>query len=374
MIWVLDPDPPRPTESAPAMDESTGILPGLPSVMGKPVHVAFDGGRMTSDAGILLPAAIEQRLGIAERLADCIEDPGAPERVRHGLAEMIRCRALPIAAGYPDGNDCDVLKSDAAFKMVVGRLPERDRADRCSQPTISRLKKLPPAKAGARETRSAAAANSAMPQKAGRSSAASPPASRPDPRACPGEGRGCRPPQPAPAKAAVTNLRGLPKALSAKKSAARAARPKTPAFAGAGSDQSPQAPPRPRPNLLHQGRRQPIPAADPHRRLPAEADPARAGAPGIVLVRCPVRRDPPWPDQARRPGQRDGHPDQTRPADRVPLPNRPRHARQPHRQAAAVNDGVNCAAVQPRTNPSAQPQTPIIRVPGATENHVRKLP
>jgi hypothetical protein len=36
--------------------------------MGKLVHVAFDGGRMTSDAGILRLAAIEQRLGVAERL------------------------------------------------------------------------------------------------------------------------------------------------------------------------------------------------------------------------------------------------------------------------------------------------------------------
>jgi hypothetical protein len=73
MIWLLKPDQPKATEFAPAMDDSTGILPGLPSVKGKPVHVAFDGGRMTSDAGILLLAAIEQRLGIAERLADCIE-------------------------------------------------------------------------------------------------------------------------------------------------------------------------------------------------------------------------------------------------------------------------------------------------------------
>src|SRR6266849_5788749 len=80
MIWLLKSDQPRPNEFAPAMDESTGILPGLPAVAGKPVHVAFDGGRLTSDAGILLLAAIEQRLGLAERLADCIEDPRAPER------------------------------------------------------------------------------------------------------------------------------------------------------------------------------------------------------------------------------------------------------------------------------------------------------
>src|SRR6266568_818275 len=142
MIWLLKPDQPRPTEFAPAMDESMGILPGLPAVAGKPVHLTFDGGLMTSDAGVLLLAAIEQRLGIAERLADCIEDRRAPERVRHTLAEMIRYRALLIAAGYPDGNDCDLLKSDPAFKMAVGRLPESG-ADLCSQPTISRLENLP---------------------------------------------------------------------------------------------------------------------------------------------------------------------------------------------------------------------------------------
>ena len=36
------------------MDEGTGILPGLPAVAGKPVHLTFDGSLMTSDAGILL--------------------------------------------------------------------------------------------------------------------------------------------------------------------------------------------------------------------------------------------------------------------------------------------------------------------------------
>src|ERR1700724_896244 len=88
------------TEFAVAMDDRMGILPGFPAVAGKPVQVAFDGGRLTSDAGILLLAAIEQRLGIADRLANCIEDPRAPERVRHGLSEMIRYRALLIAAGW----------------------------------------------------------------------------------------------------------------------------------------------------------------------------------------------------------------------------------------------------------------------------------
>src|SRR5258708_14649301 len=115
MIWLLNPDQPRPTEFAPAMDESMRILPGLPAVAGKPVHVAFDGGRLTSDAGILLLAALEHRLGVADPLANCLEDPRAPQRVRHGVAEMIPYRALFLAAGHPHGTDVDALHSHPAF-------------------------------------------------------------------------------------------------------------------------------------------------------------------------------------------------------------------------------------------------------------------
>ena len=119
------------------MTDGSGIFRGLPAIGGKPVRVAFDGGRLTSDGGALLLAAVERRLGIAERLAGCIEDPRDPAGVRHTFAEMIRFRALLIACGYPDANDCD-----PAFKMAVGRLPDSG-ADLCSQPTISRLENLP---------------------------------------------------------------------------------------------------------------------------------------------------------------------------------------------------------------------------------------
>ena len=124
------------------MSEDAPCLPGLSPVAGKPVHVDFDGGMLTSDGGVLLLAEIERRLGIADRLARCIEDPRAPERIRHGLAEMIRFRALLIAAGYEDADDCDALREDPAFKMAVGRLPETGAA-LCSQPTMSRLENLP---------------------------------------------------------------------------------------------------------------------------------------------------------------------------------------------------------------------------------------
>src|SRR5690349_18228403 len=111
-------------------------------VAGKEVRAAFDGGRLTTDAGVLVLAGIERRLRVAERLVRCLTDPRSPERVRHTLADMIRFRVLLIAAGYPDANDCDALRHDPAFKMALGRAPESG-ADLCSQPTMCRLENLP---------------------------------------------------------------------------------------------------------------------------------------------------------------------------------------------------------------------------------------
>src|SRR4029077_160827 len=130
-------------------------------------------------------------------------------------------------------------------------------------------------------------------------------------------------------------------------------------------DQGTQAAPRLRPHLLHQGDGQPVPPADPYGGLLATAEPARPGSPELVLARRPVRYDPPLPDQGGRPRHRVGHPDQDRPADRLSLPDRLRHAGRSYRYAAAVTDGAGC----PRTNPSAPTSNPNASVLDATENH-----
>jgi hypothetical protein len=64
-----------------------------------------------------------------------------PEKVVHGLAEIIRFRMLMIVAGYEDGNDADTLRRDPMFKLALDRLPSGE--DLCSQSTISRLENLP---------------------------------------------------------------------------------------------------------------------------------------------------------------------------------------------------------------------------------------
>jgi hypothetical protein len=62
--------------------------------------------------------AIERRLELADRLAGCLkDDPRMPEKVVHGLAEIIRFRMLMIAAGYEDGNDAGRLRSHPMYKL-----------------------------------------------------------------------------------------------------------------------------------------------------------------------------------------------------------------------------------------------------------------
>src|SRR5512144_3427394 len=123
------------------MVDPTLLLPGLSPIGGKGIVARFDGGRLSSDGGLLVLREIEQRLEVADRLAACIADPRDPGSTVHPLADIIRFRLLMIAAGYEDGNDATGLRLDPVFKLSLKRLPS-DR-DLCSQSTISRLENLP---------------------------------------------------------------------------------------------------------------------------------------------------------------------------------------------------------------------------------------
>src|SRR5215467_750026 len=123
------------------MVDLTPFLPSLSPVQGKAVVARFDGGWQSSEGGLLALREIERRLGLADRLASCLVDPRAPEKVVHRLAEIIRFRMLMIAAGYEDGNDADALRRDPMFKLALDRLPAGEEL--CSQSTISRLENLP---------------------------------------------------------------------------------------------------------------------------------------------------------------------------------------------------------------------------------------
>jgi hypothetical protein len=124
------------------MKEHSPYLPGLSPVGGKELHARFDGGRLSSDGGVLVLREIEGDLGLADRLASHLPDFRDPASVVHGYDDMIRARMLAIACGYEDCDDLDTLRFDPAFKLACGRLSETGR-DLMSQPTLSRLENAP---------------------------------------------------------------------------------------------------------------------------------------------------------------------------------------------------------------------------------------
>ena len=124
------------------MSDDTFLRFSFPAVVRQKVTAAFDGGRLTSDGGVMLLGAAERRLGVADRLAGLIADRRNPLLITHSVADILRARILAIACGYEDADDLDHLRTDPGFKPACGRLPDSGN-DLCSQPTMSRWENMP---------------------------------------------------------------------------------------------------------------------------------------------------------------------------------------------------------------------------------------
>lgn len=86
----------------------------------------FDGGDITSDAGVLLLGEVEARRGILRRAAACLEDHRNQSRVKHSAPQLLAQRVLAIALGYEDVVDHKTLRDDTLLATVVGQVdPDR---------------------------------------------------------------------------------------------------------------------------------------------------------------------------------------------------------------------------------------------------------
>lgn len=109
----------------------------LPLLPGKDVHLDFDGGDLSSDAGFLALALADQRLCLTERLAAAIEDRRDPTKVDHPLVDLVRERTYLIAQGYADANDAQTMRDDPLLKVALGKSPQAPPL--AGQSTLSRL-------------------------------------------------------------------------------------------------------------------------------------------------------------------------------------------------------------------------------------------
>lgn len=108
------------------------------SLASKPVTARFDQTHASSDGGVVLLKACDQRLGLSAQLAACLHDTRQSTRVQHSYEALFRHRLFGIACGYADGNDAARLADDPMMKMVLDRDPVSGAA-LASQPTLSRF-------------------------------------------------------------------------------------------------------------------------------------------------------------------------------------------------------------------------------------------
>lgn len=112
----------------------------------------FDGGRTTSDGGLLALREVAERSGMLKRFAQCFTDYRSATRIEHTVEELIGQRVLANACGYEDLNDHHALRDDALLALAAGkrdiegsgRVRQRDRGHALAgAATLNRLELTP---------------------------------------------------------------------------------------------------------------------------------------------------------------------------------------------------------------------------------------
>ncbi len=116
-------------------------------VEGRAVVAAFDGGAITSDAGVLLLGATDRAINLVERFAACFQDARDAGRVEHTVSTLVGQRVFGIALGYEDLIDHDQLRHDSVLATLAGKLQARrsDCAPLAGKSTLNRLEHAPSA-------------------------------------------------------------------------------------------------------------------------------------------------------------------------------------------------------------------------------------
>jgi hypothetical protein len=112
---------------------------------GRRVVSAFDGGAVTSDAGMVLLREADRAIGLTKRVSACFSDHRRADQVIHALPTLIGQRIVAVALGYEDVNDHDTLRRDPVLALFSDQLePKRkDCAPLAGKSTVNRLEHAP---------------------------------------------------------------------------------------------------------------------------------------------------------------------------------------------------------------------------------------
>src|SRR3989442_13542426 len=85
------------------------------------LRVEFRGATVTSDAGLLLPRELDERLGLSALIERHLSDPRSGYNRQFPLPDLFRQSIYSRLAGYEDTNDAERLAEDPTFRMLASR-------------------------------------------------------------------------------------------------------------------------------------------------------------------------------------------------------------------------------------------------------------
>ncbi len=115
------------------------------SLKGRKVIADFTGGRITSDAGIVLLAKLDKKLKITSHFTECFRDYRDLSYVNYSVHKLLAQRVYGIILGYEDVNDHDKLRYDPALAIALEQLNFIDSNEGvlAGKSTINRLEYCP---------------------------------------------------------------------------------------------------------------------------------------------------------------------------------------------------------------------------------------
>lgn len=88
------------------------------------LRIEFRCATVTSDAGLLLPRELDERLGLSALIERHLGDPRTGRNAQFPLADLFRQSIYSRLAGYEDTNDAERLAEDPTFRMLASRTGE----------------------------------------------------------------------------------------------------------------------------------------------------------------------------------------------------------------------------------------------------------
>jgi hypothetical protein len=82
------------------------------------LKVAFQGSRVTSDAGLILVRELDERLELEKLITEHLSDSRHGLNRQFSLADLVRQSVYSRLAGYEDLNDAEQLATDPTFRLI----------------------------------------------------------------------------------------------------------------------------------------------------------------------------------------------------------------------------------------------------------------